>query len=92
MTTIETDRLTIRDFGPDDWQELQELAIQHRASESAKYEDPWPTSTEKVKGMAEWFAGGDEFLAVCLKATDKLIGMIAIERREDREEREHNLG
>ena len=42
MITIETDRLTIRSFCPDDWQDLQEVAIQYRASESAKYEDPWP--------------------------------------------------
>ena len=92
MNSLETDRLAIRNFSPDDWQGLQELAIQHRASEWAKYEDPWPTATEKVKGMAKWFAGGDEFLAVCLKATGKLIGLIAIDRRKDREERVHNLG
>jgi hypothetical protein len=56
MIAIETDRLTIRNFGSDDWQDLQEVAVQYRASEWAKYEDPWPTSTEEVKGMAEWFA------------------------------------
>jgi len=92
MMTIETDRLTIRNFGPDDWQDLQEMAVQYQASEWAKYEDPWPTSTEEVKGMAEWFARGDDYLAVCLKGTGKLIGLIAIERRKEQEERVHNLG
>jgi ribosomal-protein-alanine N-acetyltransferase len=92
VTAIETDRLTIRNFGPDDWQDLQEVAVQYRASEWAKYEDPWPTSTEEVKGMVEWFAKGDDYLAVCLKATGKLIGLIAIERRKDQEGPVHNLG
>lgn len=92
MTHIETARLVIRNFRPDDWQELQEVAVQYQASEWAQYEDPWPTSAEEVKGMAEWFAGGDEFLAVCLTAEGKLIGLIAINRRKEREDRVHNLG
>jgi RimJ/RimL family protein N-acetyltransferase len=92
MITIETDRLTIRNFGPDDWQDLQEVAVEYQASESAKYEDPWPTSAEEVKGMVEWFAKGDGYLAVCLKATGKLIGLIAIERRQDQEGAVYNLG
>jgi RimJ/RimL family protein N-acetyltransferase len=68
------------------------LAIQYRASAWAKYDVPWPTAAEEVKGMAKWLASGDEFLAVCLKTTGKLIGLIAIDRRKDREGRVHNLG
>jgi RimJ/RimL family protein N-acetyltransferase len=68
------------------------VAVQYQASEWAKYEDPWPTSTEEVKGMVEWFAQADGYLTVCLKATGKLIGLIAIERHKDQEERVHNLG
>ncbi len=92
MIHLETDRLLIRNFLPDDWQGLQDVAIQYQASEWAKYEDPWPTSTEEVKGMARFFASGDDYLAVCLKDTGKLIGLIAIERRKDQAERVHNLG
>ena len=92
MITLETDRLTIRNFGTDDWQDLQELAIQYQASEWAEYEAPWPTSTEEVKGMIDWFVHGDDYLAVCLKATGKLIGLVAIERRQDQEGVVHNLG
>jgi RimJ/RimL family protein N-acetyltransferase len=92
MIAIETDRLIIRNFCLDDWQNLQEVAIEYRASEWAKYEDPWPTSAQEVKGMVEWFAKGDDYLAVCLKATGKLIGLIAIERRKDQEGAVHNLG
>ena len=92
MISLETDRLTIRNFSPDDWQELQELAIEYRASKWAQYEDPWPTSDEEVKGMATWFAGGDGYLAACLKSTGKLIGLVVINRREEQEGRLYNLG
>lgn len=33
MVLLETGRLIIRDFSPDDWQELQEITIWYRASE-----------------------------------------------------------
>lgn len=92
MVSLETNRLAIRNFSPDDWQELQEMAIQYQASEAAQYEDPWPTSTDEVKGMATWFAGGDDYLAVCLKPTGPLIGLVAINRRQEQEERVYNLG
>jgi RimJ/RimL family protein N-acetyltransferase len=42
--------------------------------------------------MANWFAGGDAYLAVCLKASGTLIGLLAIERRDDAEGKVHNLG
>jgi RimJ/RimL family protein N-acetyltransferase len=92
MDSLETDRLVIRNFRVEDWHELQELAIAYQASEEAKFEPPWPTSDEEVKGMASWFAGGDSYLAVWLKEAGKLIGLVAIERREGQEQRLHNLG
>jgi RimJ/RimL family protein N-acetyltransferase len=92
MVPFETDRLTVRNFRPDDWQQLQALAIAYRASDAAQYEEPWPTSEEEVVGMANWFAGGDGYLAVCLKASGTLIGLLAIERRDGVEGQVHNLG
>jgi [ribosomal protein S5]-alanine N-acetyltransferase len=92
MVVIETERLMIRNFTASDWHDFQELIIQYQASESAKFEDPWPTSENEIKGILQWFAAGDEYLAVCLKATGKLLGFVAIDRRKEREERVHNLG
>jgi RimJ/RimL family protein N-acetyltransferase len=92
MIKLQTNRLTIRNFIPDDWQSLQDVVIQYQASEWAKYEDPWPTSMEEVKGMAKFFASGDDFLAISLNDTGKLIGLIAIEPRKEQEGRVHNLG
>lgn len=42
--------------------------------------------------MTTWFAGGDGYLAACLKSTGKLIGLVAIEQREGQTGRVHNLG
>jgi RimJ/RimL family protein N-acetyltransferase len=41
---------------------------------------------------AEWFASGDGYLAVCLKTTGKLIGLLNIHHREELEGRVHGLG
>ncbi|MHB1293790.1 MAG: GNAT family N-acetyltransferase [Anaerolineae bacterium] len=92
MQMIETECLRIRNFAADDWQALQQVIIGYQASESAKYEPPWPTSDEEVQGIAAWFAAGDSYLCVCLKAEGTVIGLLAIERRSDREEQVHNLG
>lgn len=92
MIKLETNRLVIRNFNPDDWQELQDVVVQYQATECAKLEDPWPTSTEEVKGMTKFFASGDSFLAVSLKDTGKLIGLITIGQRQEQKEPVHNLG
>lgn len=63
MISLETERLCIRNFGPDDWRALQEVVVAYQASDSAQYEDPWPTSDKEVQGIAAWFAGGDEISA-----------------------------
>ena len=74
MITLTTERLTVRNFRSEDWQDLQEVITNYQASEWAKYEDSWPTSD------------------VSLKSENKVIGFVAINRRDDREEPTHNLG
>ncbi len=91
MTTLETQRLIIRNFKPDDWRDLQEMAVKYQASEYAQYDHEWPTDAEEIQGAAEWFAGGDDYLAVCLKAKGKLIGFIALKPNEE-EDGEFSLG
>ena len=93
MVALETDRLILRSFRADDWQELLELAIRYQASEWAKYDHPWPTEEEEVKGMAEWLATEEGFLAVSLKETGRLIGLLSIPHKKEVEEaRVHGLG
>ena len=83
MISLETDRLVLRNFRPDDRQDLQDMSIHYGASEYAQYDHAWPTATEDIKGMAEWFATGDQFHAVCLKETGKLIGLISLDHSKE---------
>jgi [ribosomal protein S5]-alanine N-acetyltransferase len=92
MIAIETERLLIRNFSAEDWQEFQEVIVHYQGSESAKYEPAWPTSVQEVQGIVEWFASGDDYLCVCLKGSGTRIGLLAVERRSDHEDRVHNLG
>ena len=82
MKAIETDRLIVRNFDVDDWQDLQEIAIQYQASEYAQYDHQWPASVEGIMDATKWFAGGESYLAVCLKTTCKLIGLISLPQKE----------
>ncbi len=92
MTSIETPRLVIRNFKTGDWEALHEMIVQYEASEFAAYDQQWPTDPEKIKGVAEWFASGDGFLAVCLKDTGRFIGFVALNPEDRADCREFNLG
>jgi len=91
MEPLVTERLTIRNYVPNDWQQLQELAVAYEAF-PGRYENPWPTSEEEVRGMAAWFAEGDGYLAACLTGSGRLIGLVAIPHHDDTEGHEHGLG
>jgi ribosomal-protein-alanine N-acetyltransferase len=91
MTTLETERLLIRNFGSGDWKALHEIISQYESSELAAYDQRWPTSPEEIKSITEWFASGDNYLAVCLKTTGRLAGFVAI-NREQEDDRTFNLG
>lgn len=92
MVHIETERLIVRNFLPGDWHDFQEVIRRYQASESAKYEDSWPTGDEDIRGIVSWFSSGDSYLAVCIKDGGEIIGLVAVERREDCKGRVHNLG
>ena len=92
MIALETTRLLIRNFKPEDWQALHEMIVQYQASELAAYDHRWPTSPEEIQGVAAWFAGGDHFLAVCLKDTGRLIGFVALNPEQPEQDRVFNLG
>ncbi len=92
MTHIETSRLTIRNFEPDDWRGLQALAVQQQTSEYGAYDHRWPTSEEELRGVAAWFSEGDGFLAVCLRDAGAFIGLIAINRKGGEDAAEYGLG
>ena len=92
METIETSRLAIRNFCADDWRDLHEMIVQYQASEVAQYDHKWPTSEDEIKGVAEWFAGGDRYLGVCLRETGKLIGLFALNPTDEPGSRAFGFG
>lgn len=85
MVKIKTRRLEIRNFVIDDWKDLQEIVIDKEASEFAIYDHQFPTSANEVKGITEWFAKGNNFLAVCELEQNKVIGYISLNGKNDSE-------
>jgi [ribosomal protein S5]-alanine N-acetyltransferase len=83
MTRLETERLILRNFEADDWPALQEMTLQFESSAYAAYDYAWPTSAEEIRNVAEWFARGERFLAVCLKPAGRLIGSISLTPTEE---------
>jgi RimJ/RimL family protein N-acetyltransferase len=45
-----------------------------------------------MQEIASWFASGDDYLAVWLKGEGTLLGLVAINQRDDREAPTYNLG
>ena len=92
MINLETKRLSIRNFKCDDWQALYEMIVQYQSTEYAAYDQQWPITQEEIKEIAKWFAGGDHFLAVCLKDKGQFIGFVALNPEERDGCHEFNLG
>ena len=92
MTRLETERLIIRNFRSDDWEALHTMINQYAASKFAAYDHQWPTSPEEIRQIAAWFAGGDDYLAVCLKESGRLIGLVSLSPEQPADGREFNLG
>ncbi len=68
MKILTTPRLTIRNYQLDDRQALYTMIRGYQASGMAVYDEPWPTDAGEYKGIAEYLAGADTFLVVCLKS------------------------
>ncbi|HEX2954982.1 MAG TPA: GNAT family protein [Bacillota bacterium] len=82
MMIMETERLTIRNFRPDDWQDLYEYLSQ---DEVLQYEPETANTEAQCRQKAEERSRGDEFLAVCLKTNEKMIGHLYFSQTEPHE-------
>ena len=76
---IETERLIVRRFVPEDWRDLYAYLSDERV---VRYERYGPFSREAAQREAARRAESDEFLAVCLKESGKLIGNLYLGVRE----------
>jgi [ribosomal protein S5]-alanine N-acetyltransferase len=91
MTTLTAERLVIRNLTIDYAPALWEIILQYQASEYAAYDHAWPTSVDEIRGVVEWFASGDAFLAVCLRESGGLIGYVALNPVEEASVQDHQL-
>lgn len=79
---FETERLILRRFTADDWQDLYE----YLSDENVVRYEPYDVYTEEqCKKEAEERAGLDCFWAVCLKGSGKLIGNVFFQQQEPKE-------
>ena len=85
MIDLETEKLLIRNYRVDDWKDLAELGMKYEETDLAKYDEgPWPDDLEVYKGMVQDLAKSDDFLAVVLKETKKLVGLIYKAAKENK--------
>ena len=75
---METERLCLRRFIPDDWQDLFDYLSQDAV---VKYEPYEVYSKEAARQEAERRSKDNSFWAVCLKPDGKLIGNIYLDER-----------
>lgn len=73
MIHFETERLSIRNFRPGDWEALYAYLSQ---DEVLKYEPETANTEAECRAKADERSLGDIFLAVCLKETGQMIGHI----------------
>jgi [ribosomal protein S5]-alanine N-acetyltransferase len=82
MLILETDRLVIRKFCYDDWNDLYEYLSQEKV---VKYEPYNILSKKECKQAAINHSQNDAFWAVCLKESNKLIGNVYFQQQEPKE-------
>ncbi len=76
---IETDRLILRRFGPEDLQDLYEYLSDQ---DVVKYEPYQPMSLQEVQGELALRIASDEMIAVVRKEDNRLIGNVYLGKRE----------
>jgi RimJ/RimL family protein N-acetyltransferase len=92
MNPLETNRLLLRNFQTSDWEALHEMIVEYERSELAVYDQPWPTAAEEIKTITDWFASGDQFIAVCLKESGSFIGFVALNPEQASHQTIFNIG
>lgn len=87
---FETKRLVIRRFTPEDWSDLQELGKDWSKSPAPEW-DKWPISDEASKGSVNYMSTTDKYFAVCLRDTNNVIGLLALNDQTDEERAKKQL-
>jgi len=77
MLRIETKRLILRPFTAADWRDFHELSVDWAVAPGPAF-DKWPTSEEACKGSVKYMSTSDKYLAMCLRESGKVVGLLAI--------------
>lgn len=75
---METERLLIRRFSMDDIEGFAQLIRDKMASPYARYDHSFPTDDGGLRDVLGFFSESDEFWAVQLKESRKIIGFISL--------------
>jgi RimJ/RimL family protein N-acetyltransferase len=78
MVRLESGRVVVRNFSAGDAEGLRRVAVSYSGSPYARFDHAWPTSEEGMGEAVAYFAGGDDFLAVCVRGSGRLVGMISM--------------
>ena len=89
---LQTERLLIRNFRPEDAPALRQAVLRYQATPYAAYDHPWPSSEEGIAGAVAWFAQADWYLAVCRRDTGCFLGFVCLNPEGPAESRTYNLG
>ncbi len=89
MVILESKRLVLRKFCPDDWRDIYEyLSLE----EVVRYEPYNLRSEEECKEIAISRSKGEDFWAVCLKGSTKVIGNVYFHREDPIEFLTYSIG
>ena len=89
MENIETKHFFLRPFTADDWQDLQQIAIDWKAAPGPTF-DKFPTEDGACRKFAQYLASRDNYLSMRLRAPDTVVGLLAINGID--EEKQADLG
>ena len=78
---INTNSLLIRELVPEDWQEMQNIAIDFQKSEYAVYDMLLPVRDEEIKALTKQFAESHLFFAVIFDGI--MIGYVCFHEKDD---------
>jgi ribosomal-protein-alanine N-acetyltransferase len=87
---MQTSNLIIRKFDNNDFTDFSELIRDKMSSIYAIYDHIYPTDDNSLKKILDYFSSTDEFYAVELKSSTKVIGFLALNSCEEQSVR--NLG
>ena len=78
LNKIVSERLIIRKFNADDWKDIHQYLSDEKVVRFEPYE---PFSEEESKEQAIYRAKNEEFIAVCLKDSGKVIGNLYLAKQ-----------